>query len=427
MKNEQRNNKKSGLKNLRCFPYCSTLGHVARGFCGNPITVRVSKLSSSSSSTTPPDGSSASGSGGGSGDELWAYGEFRRVFAAEERGERSAPGSEFGGRDVIRVGEVLTKHALAKRLEEGSTSSPFHEGRVDSFSARSQADVVFTFNERGRGWNYAWGASKHTMHAKHAFVVYVFRRIPASIGGPTASSSSTSSSTSIGATSTPTTPSPSHSHSHSLEDRFICLSVTKSPAFSLFCRKFQRGAEGSHADASTDHASCEGEAEAEGEGEEGASDEVDASHGPGGASTTTATASATATAAVVAPAHPQQQQQQQQQRQPHHNHTHLANSKAKKPHTASAPSSAASSPSQGPVPFATSPQPASSSSSSSSTSATPMEGASSVSTQPTKPALPHPTSMRLPFTAVEPASAAPMAPSVGSGSGSASARLNATA
>lgn len=36
----QRNNKRGGLKNLRCFPNCSS-EHRERGFCGTPITVTL--------------------------------------------------------------------------------------------------------------------------------------------------------------------------------------------------------------------------------------------------------------------------------------------------------------------------------------------------------------------------------------------------
>ena len=35
----QRNNKRSGIKNLRCFPRCS-YPHRSQGFCGQPVVVR---------------------------------------------------------------------------------------------------------------------------------------------------------------------------------------------------------------------------------------------------------------------------------------------------------------------------------------------------------------------------------------------------
>ena len=37
----QRNNKKGGQKNLRCFPHCRNGRHVSSGFCGDSIKVHV--------------------------------------------------------------------------------------------------------------------------------------------------------------------------------------------------------------------------------------------------------------------------------------------------------------------------------------------------------------------------------------------------
>ena len=36
-----RNNKRAGLKNLRCFPHCLSLGHHPLGFCGSCVYTRV--------------------------------------------------------------------------------------------------------------------------------------------------------------------------------------------------------------------------------------------------------------------------------------------------------------------------------------------------------------------------------------------------
>ena len=36
----QRNNKRSGLKNIRCFPYCSDEHH-NRGSCGRPVVLKL--------------------------------------------------------------------------------------------------------------------------------------------------------------------------------------------------------------------------------------------------------------------------------------------------------------------------------------------------------------------------------------------------
>ena len=36
-----RNNKRGGLKNLRCFPECLPIGHNPKGFCGHSVTATV--------------------------------------------------------------------------------------------------------------------------------------------------------------------------------------------------------------------------------------------------------------------------------------------------------------------------------------------------------------------------------------------------
>lgn len=36
-----RNNKRGGLKNLRCFPHCCLEGHNPLGFCGNHIYIVI--------------------------------------------------------------------------------------------------------------------------------------------------------------------------------------------------------------------------------------------------------------------------------------------------------------------------------------------------------------------------------------------------
>ncbi len=38
----QRNNKRTGLKNVRCFPHCSE-PHIEKGFCGRPVVLRVAR------------------------------------------------------------------------------------------------------------------------------------------------------------------------------------------------------------------------------------------------------------------------------------------------------------------------------------------------------------------------------------------------
>ena len=40
-----RNNKACGVKNIRCFPFCSCGGHVVQGFCGQVVEATVIAIS----------------------------------------------------------------------------------------------------------------------------------------------------------------------------------------------------------------------------------------------------------------------------------------------------------------------------------------------------------------------------------------------
>jgi hypothetical protein len=134
----QRNNKRTGLKNLRCFPYCSNTGHKEKGFCGMPLQLQVTR-----NDCTP----------------LYAYGEFRRSSIGE---------------NTIQINDILTSQDLQDKCLDSNRVSPFHKATlVDGLSCTS-SQPVFIFNEGKRGWNYSWAASKHIVNAQHQFVAYIF-------------------------------------------------------------------------------------------------------------------------------------------------------------------------------------------------------------------------------------------------------------
>eukprot|EP00516_Mucochytrium_quahogii_P004608 CAMPEP_0203761146 /NCGR_PEP_ID=MMETSP0098-20131031/14299_1 /ASSEMBLY_ACC=CAM_ASM_000208 /TAXON_ID=96639 /ORGANISM=" , Strain NY0313808BC1" /LENGTH=475 /DNA_ID=CAMNT_0050655019 /DNA_START=261 /DNA_END=1688 /DNA_ORIENTATION=+ len=158
-KRYQRNNKRGGLKNLRCFPQCSNQ-HKERGFCGRPVVVQV--LPSENIPTT---------------DNLICWAQFVPV---EEK-------FQFG------VGTVLP---LTKLLSIEKTKSaqlrPWMRGRVvskeliDSFPALQtgkrtklsntlgKEGRIFAFNMEMKGWHYGWASNKHSCNALHCFQVNVF-------------------------------------------------------------------------------------------------------------------------------------------------------------------------------------------------------------------------------------------------------------
>jgi hypothetical protein len=165
----QRNNKRTGLKNLRCFPCCSSVGHKEKGFCGMPLHLKVIRDDA---------------------QPLYAWGEFRRIDDEDKQSLAS---------DIIRVNDVLDSYELQRRAQDTNRVSPFHQATLEEGSSRD-GKVIFIFNERKRGWNYSWGASKHTSNARHCFFAYLFVE-----------------------------------NKH--DDTFRCIAVCPSPSFSLYCRK----------------------------------------------------------------------------------------------------------------------------------------------------------------------------------------------
>jgi len=167
----QRNNKRTGLKNIRCFPYCSE-SHIEKGFCGRPIILRVAR---SYRDPTPP---------------VFAWGEFRRVDDPRD----------FDVDTVIDASMMKSRTKDPKGSKADTLLAPYFEGIVEGGDKyRSSQLVKFVFNQRKKGWNYAWQASKHTAKARHAFFAYLFVK--------------------------------------EANDSFRCVGIYVSPTFILYCRK----------------------------------------------------------------------------------------------------------------------------------------------------------------------------------------------
>jgi len=129
----QRNNKQSGLKNIRCFPVCSD-PHRLSGFCGSFITVQLGQKPAPSKI---------------------AFGEFALKSAV-----------------TVQVGDILTNEVIkSNERTNADLSKPWHRGDVDK-------DLVY-FNKRKKGWHYSWVSNKHTSESEHVFRVYVLDKIDA--------------------------------------------------------------------------------------------------------------------------------------------------------------------------------------------------------------------------------------------------------
>lgn len=172
----QRNNKRSGLKNLRCFPYCSD-AHRLRGFCGREVVLQSQNADSS---------------------PLYSWAEFCKV------GDDESPASSKGGKKKISVGDEVSASDVAQRARTKTDAfKPWYIGEpVGGEESRTSNVVSFEYNKAKKGWNYGWVANKHTCDSLHVLRAYVFKRLPSG--------------------------------------SFKCLGIVDSPEFTLFCRRRQR-------------------------------------------------------------------------------------------------------------------------------------------------------------------------------------------
>lgn len=180
----QRNNKKDGLKNLRCFPTCAAL-HRERGFCGRPVRVEV----------LHQHHRRRVGLGGGDSD-LVVIGEFAPADETE------APTT------ALRVGQTVDLAGFASLVrDDRNPKRPWLSGVVveparGSSGAAATDRTVFEFNSDKKGYHYGWASNKHSCNAAHVLQAYVLER---------------------------------QSTQH-----HVVAHVARSPAFMIFCRRRRR-------------------------------------------------------------------------------------------------------------------------------------------------------------------------------------------
>jgi len=197
----QRNNKCSGLKNLRCFPNCGQV-HQSRKYCGQPVTFRA--VHSKGSKVVAADDDAPSGSSAekreeqvapqvvscSGGKELFAWGRFD----LSEDGDKS-----------IQVGTVVEENSIvSQERRRGRPFLPWYPSKIMTRKDQEQEREVvrFEFNSENQGWHYAWQATKYTCNLEHVFKVYVFSR-----AGPS---------------------------------QLVCCGIFDSPRFTIYCRRRQR-------------------------------------------------------------------------------------------------------------------------------------------------------------------------------------------
>jgi hypothetical protein len=139
----QRNNKRTGVKNLRCFPLCSPERHVKSGFCGQSLVVTLNDVPAK---MLP-----------GADDSLVVWARLELV--------ETQPGFQVND----AVAEVPL---LAQSRTRQTPTAPWMLGEIRV----SGSDVTARINGDRLGWNYSWVSNKHTCDAMHCVRVYVFKR-----------------------------------------------------------------------------------------------------------------------------------------------------------------------------------------------------------------------------------------------------------
>jgi hypothetical protein len=181
----QRNNKRGGLKNLRCFPSCGP-SHKARGFCGRSVVVHVDVCAPLSS----------------------------------EAGSRTGALAEQSALDLVMLAEFVPA-SNAPRFTNGEFVDTAHYAGLlrtaeDPLRALIPADGAhvsagggalrwqFELNRKKKGWHYGWTANKHSCNTLHCLRVYVLCKLPG------------------------------------LADTLLCKGSHSSPTFVLYCRRRRR-------------------------------------------------------------------------------------------------------------------------------------------------------------------------------------------
>ncbi|RLN58850.1 hypothetical protein BBJ28_00010773 [Nothophytophthora sp. Chile5] len=143
----QRNNKKGGQKNLRCFPCCRNGRHVSSGFCGDSIRVHVavSRVTESGGvkicpiQTTRP-----------------AVLAFARFLNLEGTFDQTVSGPEVFPGQTIEKTDVL-----AWVRDKQHPMNPLFPGilRGAAMETSSQS-AIFEFNAECKAWHYGWTAPR---------------------------------------------------------------------------------------------------------------------------------------------------------------------------------------------------------------------------------------------------------------------------
>jgi len=140
-----RNNKRGGLKNLRCFPECLPSGHHPTGFCGHSVSVRLSGEPLPKSTIV--------------------VGRFSTVENSKSIREALA----------LTLGSKVDKKKLIERIrkKEDPLKEFFPAFQVGETIRVDEQQFCSEFRFSPLSWHYGWRSSKHTREQAHVFNVFV--------------------------------------------------------------------------------------------------------------------------------------------------------------------------------------------------------------------------------------------------------------
>ena len=145
-----RNNKRGGLKNLRCYPKCLEKGHNRNGFCGQALEIKLS--------ISAPSFRKA---------QFVAYGRF--TLADPTGQDHDTFIEQYSTYNALSImNKTRTKDENMLPLYQSTPSTTKHS----TDKASKSGSVTFSFSPTS--WHYGWRSSKHMKDSAHVFRVYCF-------------------------------------------------------------------------------------------------------------------------------------------------------------------------------------------------------------------------------------------------------------
>jgi len=132
----KRNNRSTKQKSLRCFPACSSGGHVKGGFCGQALKCQMIL-------DNPYDD-----------DRPINISDY--IFIAEIRPNAKA---QISAMNTINKAELMSKVRIRQEKEVGVREIFMGEVEILSGTVK-ELELIVTFNSRHLSWDYSWRSNR---------------------------------------------------------------------------------------------------------------------------------------------------------------------------------------------------------------------------------------------------------------------------